>query len=63
MSGRTSATLCAALLDRAYRIANPAPGRLEIEANDRFARQAPELIVALSSPTAGHKIPLWEQEL
>jgi nitroreductase len=53
----------AALLDRAYRLANPAPGRLELEANERFARQAPELIVALSSPSPGHKIPVWEQEL
>ena len=53
----------AALLQRAYRIDRPEPGRLEIEANDRFARQAPELIVALSSPIPGHKIPVWEQEL
>jgi nitroreductase len=53
----------AELLDAAYRVDNPAPGRLEIEANQRFARQAPELIVALSSPTEGHKIPLWEQQL
>jgi nitroreductase len=53
----------AALLDRAWRADNPAPGRLELEANERFARQAPELIVALSSPTPGHKIPVWEQEL
>ena len=53
----------AALLDRAYRRNNPSPGRLELEANERFARQAPELIVALSSPTLGHKIPVWEQEL
>jgi nitroreductase len=53
----------AALLDRAYRAGNPAPGRLEIEANERFARQAPALVVALSSPTPGHKIPVWEQEL
>ena len=53
----------AALLDRAYRADHPAPGRLELEANERFARQAPELIVALSSPTVGHKIPVWEQEL
>ena len=51
------------LLQDAYRSANPTPGRLEIEATDRFARQAPELIVALSSPTIGHKIPVWEQEL
>ena len=53
----------AALLDTAYRIDNPEPRRLELEANERFARQAPELIVALSSPTEGHKIPLWEQRL
>lgn len=53
----------AALLQRAYRQGNPAPGRLEIEASERFAYQAPELIVALSSPIPDHKIPLWEQEL
>jgi nitroreductase len=53
----------ASLLQAAYRIDTPAPGRLEIEATDRFARQAPELIVALSSPTPGHKIPEWEQQL
>ncbi|HYD13142.1 MAG TPA: nitroreductase [Allosphingosinicella sp.] len=53
----------AALLDRAYRADNPAPGRLELEANERFAHQAPELIVALFSPTEGHKIPVWEQQL
>jgi len=53
----------AALLDRAYRVDNESPGRLEIEANERFARQAPELVVALSSPTENHKIPVWEQQL
>ena len=53
----------AALLLRAYRAENPEPGRMELEAVDRFARQAPELIVALSRPTPGHKIPVWEQEL
>jgi len=53
----------AGLLQRAYRVDNPEPGRLEIEATERFARQAPELVVALSSPTLGHKIPVWEQEL
>jgi nitroreductase len=53
----------AALLRAAYSADNPDPGRLEIEANDRFAHQAPELIVALSSPTPGIKIPVWEQEL
>jgi nitroreductase len=53
----------AALLQAAYRDGNPDPGRLEIEANDRFANQAPELVVALSSPTPAIKIPVWEQEL
>lgn len=53
----------AALLDRAYREGKPDPGRLEIEANERFAHQAPTLIVALSSPVIPHKIPLWEQQL
>ena len=53
----------AELLQAAYRIDNPDPGRLEVEANERFARQAPTLIVAMSSPTEGHKIPLWEQQL
>ena len=51
------------LLHAAYRIVNPSPSRLEVEATDRFARQAPELVIALSSPVIGHKIPLWEQEL
>jgi nitroreductase len=53
----------AALLQRAYRRGHPEPGRLEIEATERFARQAPELVVILSCPTPDHKIPLWEQEL
>ena len=53
----------AALLGAAYRIDNRDPGRLEIEANERFAHQAPELIVALSSPKLDHKIPVWEQQL
>ena len=53
----------AALLDRAYRADHAEPGRLELEANERFARQAPELVVALSTPAVPHKIPLWEQQL
>lgn len=53
----------AALLADAYAQDNPDPGRLEIEANARFAHQAPELVIALSSPTEGHKIPVWEQRL
>jgi nitroreductase len=53
----------AELLHRAFRIANPDPSRTEIEAVDRLAYQAPTLVVALSSPVEGTKIPLWEQEL
>ncbi len=53
----------AALLEAAYREANPDPGRLEIEAAHRFAHQAPELIAVLSVPVPEHKIPVWEQEL
>lgn len=53
----------ARLLHRAYRTANPDPARLEIEAVDRFARQAPTLVVALFSPVESAKIPVWEQQL
>ncbi|WP_070156664.1 nitroreductase family protein [Sphingobium phenoxybenzoativorans] len=53
----------AALLERAYRTENPLAGRLEIEAMHQFARQAPALVVLLSSPRRESKIPLWEQEL
>ncbi len=53
----------AAMLEAAYRAANPDPGRLEIEAVQRFAHQAPELIVVLSAPVPEHKIPVWEQNL
>ena len=37
--------------------------KYSIGVGDRFAHQAPELIVVLSSPTPGIKIPVWEQEL
>ncbi|WP_299323675.1 nitroreductase [Parasphingopyxis sp.] len=53
----------AEILHAAYRIDREQPGRLEIEAIDQFAYQAPTLIVALHSPKTSSKIPLWEQEL
>jgi nitroreductase len=53
----------AALLRTAYLAANPSPGRLEIQGIDRFAHQAPELVVILFSPKPNPKIPVWEQEL
>lgn len=51
------------LLHRAFRAAEPEPTPAELESVERLARQAPTLVVALSSPIAGHKIPVWEQEL
>ncbi len=53
----------AALLERAYRETRPDPGKLELEANDQFARQAPTLVVALSKPAHASQIPIWEQQL
>ncbi|MBB3474126.1 nitroreductase [Sphingomonas sp. BK345] len=53
----------AARLVEAYRAERPAAARLELDAMDQFARQAPALVVALSSPRLESHIPLWEQEL
>jgi nitroreductase len=53
----------AALLLDAYRADRPEASRLEIEAVEQFARQAPALVVTLSSPRPESHIPLWEQEL
>jgi nitroreductase len=51
------------LLRSAYLADRPEAKRIELEANDQFARQAPCLVVALSSPKPESHIPLWEQEL
>lgn len=53
----------ASVLTRAYLREKPDAGRLELEAMENIARQAPALVVALSTPVAESKIPLWEQEL
>ena len=51
-------------LEAAYRSGKAeAPSRVEIEAVHRFATQAPELVVLLSSPAESSKIPVWEQLL
>jgi nitroreductase len=47
----------------AYRAERPQAGRLEIEAMEQYARQAPALVVALFSPRESATIPAWEQEL
>jgi nitroreductase len=51
------------LLHRAYCARRPEPGREKIAAIDAFARQAPTLVVAVSTPDATSKIPRWEQQL
>ncbi|MBX3593205.1 nitroreductase [Sphingomonas sp.] len=54
----------AALLRDALRIERPGASARDIDAVvDDFAYQAPALVVVLSAPVHGHKIPLWEQEL
>lgn len=53
----------ARLLVAAYRAERPEAGRLELEALEQFARQSPVLVVAVSTPVADSKIPLWEQQL
>ncbi|HEX9966297.1 MAG TPA: nitroreductase [Allosphingosinicella sp.] len=54
----------AEMLQSAYRAGKGDPlSRPEVEAVQRFATQAPELVALLSTPIAGHKIPVWEQEL
>lgn len=51
------------VITTAYRAERPQAARLEIEALESFARQAPSLVVVLSSPKPESHIPLWEQEL
>jgi nitroreductase len=53
----------AALMQRAYRETKAEPGRLEQEAIDQFAHQAPTLVVVISKPAHASQIPIWEQEL
>ncbi|GGB26508.1 nitroreductase [Sphingomonas metalli] len=47
----------------AYRAERPAASATELASLDQFARQAPTLVVVLSSPNIGSHIPVWEQEL
>ena len=53
----------AALLAAALPEADPDALPSHFAKADEFAHQAPSLVVVVSAPTAGHKIPLWEQEL
>lgn len=51
-----------ALLVRLYKAQKPDAGRLELEAMEAFARQAPVLVALVSLLREG-AIPAWEQEL
>ena len=51
------------LIVQAYRAERPQAARSELDSLDQFARQAPALVVVLSSPSRTSHIPLWEQEL
>ena len=51
------------LLAGALAAEKPAATPAEIDSALQFAHQAPALVVALSSPIVGHKIPEWEQQL
>ena len=53
----------AKVITDAYRQERPQAARIEIEALEQFAHQAPTLVVVLSSPRPESHVPLWEQEL
>ncbi len=42
---------------------NPGAAGLDLSALDQFAQQAPALLVLLSTPVQGSKIPVWEQQM
>lgn len=53
----------AALLKAAWVTENPGAAGLDLSALDQFAHQAPSLLVLVSTPVAGSKIPIWEQRM
>lgn len=53
----------AILLRRALAGEDPCAPSLKHEKADEFANNAGALVVLVSAPVQGHKIPVWEQEL
>ena len=51
------------LLSRALPEHDPEAGPAHYQKALEFAHQAPVMIVLISSPIEGHKIPVWEQQL
>ena len=52
-----------ALLHEALAEHDPCATAAHHEKQDEFAQQAPAMVVLVSAPVQGHKIPVWEQEL
>ena len=53
----------AALLKKAWVAENPGAAGLDLSALDQFAHQAPTLLILVSTPVPGGKIPVWEQQM
>lgn len=53
----------AKLLKDAWVAENPGAAGMDLSALDQFAHQAPSLVVLISTPVAGVKIPVWEQQM
>lgn len=53
----------ATLLKTSWVRENPGAAGLDLSALDQFAHQAPTLLVLISTPVAGSKIPVWEQQM
>ena len=51
------------LLARALPESDPGAGPAHFAKAHEFAHTAPTLVVLISAPVEGHKIPLWEQQL
>lgn len=61
--GKDQRDALAALLRRALDEEEPDAPELKYEKAEEFARQGEDLIVLVSAPIEGHKIPVWEQQL
>ncbi len=53
----------ATLLKAAWVKENPGAAGLDLSALDQFAHQAPTLLLLISTPVPGAKIPVWEQQM
>lgn len=53
----------AALLKKVWIAEHPGAEGMDLTALDQFAHQSPTLLVLLSTPVKGSKIPVWEQQM